>query len=157
MHVYYINNIASNNINTYTSVNFNPGDPCTNISSALNGQIQCTGPQVTAQNCTFTCDPGYNLTGSVHRTCQSDHTWSGETTLCLPLHCIELTVPDNASFTSPCNTEYTSSCTVVCVDGFHVEGDLGTTEWTQTCVLTKGGDVEWTEGKKCFGKNHKYL
>ena len=32
--------------------------------------------------CTFTCDTGYELTGSDTRTCQSDGSWSGNSTMC---------------------------------------------------------------------------
>ena len=110
---------------------------------------------MTDENCTFTCDPGYNLTGSELRTCQSDHTWSGEIAFCAPLKCTELIAPENALITLPCNTEYTSSCNIVCGEGFHIEGDPGKMEWIQTCALTAEEDVDWTEGKKCIGKFSK--
>ena len=32
--------------------------------------------------CSFTCNTGYELTGSDTRTCQSDGSWSGTTALC---------------------------------------------------------------------------
>ena len=32
--------------------------------------------------CGFTCDTGYELTGSESRTCQSDGSWSGNTAMC---------------------------------------------------------------------------
>ena len=32
--------------------------------------------------CTFTCDEGYEQSGSYNRTCQSDGTWSGTETSC---------------------------------------------------------------------------
>ena len=32
--------------------------------------------------CSFTCDTGYELTGSENRTCQSDGTWSGISAMC---------------------------------------------------------------------------
>ena len=121
----------------------------------MNGQIQCTGPQVTDQNCTFTCDPGYYLTGSDLRTCQPDHTWSGEDASCLPLNCDDLIAPENASVAIPCNTEYTSNCKLICEDGYHVEGELGTTEWIQNCTLIDDENVEWTEAKRCIGMFHK--
>jgi len=33
-------------------------------------------------SCSFTCDSGYELTGSDTRTCQSDGSWSGTETMC---------------------------------------------------------------------------
>ena len=32
--------------------------------------------------CSFTCDIGYELTGSENRTCQSDGSWSGISAIC---------------------------------------------------------------------------
>ena len=32
--------------------------------------------------CSFTCDTGYELTGSDTRTCQSDGSWSGSDDMC---------------------------------------------------------------------------
>ena len=34
-------------------------------------------------NCSFTCNTGYELTGSDTRTCQSDGSWSGSDTMCI--------------------------------------------------------------------------
>ena len=51
----------------------------------------CNGQQVTDTVCTFSCNIGYDLTGSTSRTCLPDHTWSGEETFCPPLECDELT------------------------------------------------------------------
>ena len=117
----------------------------------MNGQIQCSGAQVTDQNCTFTCDPGYNLTGSAVRTCQSDHTWSGETALCPPLQCANLTAPENAFFITTCNTDYTSNCYLACEEGFYVDGHPDTIEWSQTCELVAESIVEWTNQMSCVG------
>ena len=33
--------------------------------------------------CSFTCNTGYELTGSDTRTCQSDGNWSGTKTMCI--------------------------------------------------------------------------
>jgi len=32
--------------------------------------------------CSFTCNTGYQLTGSATRTCQSDGSWSGSDAMC---------------------------------------------------------------------------
>ena len=136
---------------------FNTAEPCPNISTILNGRIQCTGPQVTDENCTFICDPGYNLTGSSLRICQSDHTWSGEAAFCPPLHCVEFIAPENASIIAQCNTEYTSSCRVTCNEGFDIEDDPNALEWIQTCGVTTEGSVEWMGAKKCIGTYHTFV
>ena len=33
--------------------------------------------------CSFTCNTGYELTGSDTRTCQSDGSWSGSNIICM--------------------------------------------------------------------------
>ena len=114
----------------------------------MNGQILCTGPQVTDESCTFTCDPGYNLIGSYIRTC---HTWSGEIALCHPLQCEQPTAPENALVTLTCLNEYTQSCVIICEQGYHVNGDPGSIESLETCNLADNGDVEWTNTTVCIG------
>jgi len=44
--------------------------------------IQCSGASV-GDICVFTCDEGYELSGSSSRTCQDDLTWSGIDTMCV--------------------------------------------------------------------------
>ena len=44
--------------------------------------IDCTG-SLFEDTCTFSCDDGYELTGSENRTCQSDQTWSGTEPMCV--------------------------------------------------------------------------
>ena len=117
----------------------------------MNGEILCTGPQVTDESCTFSCDPGYNLTGSYNRTCQSDHTWSGEITNCRPLRCEQLTAPENSLVTLPCLNEYTQSCVIICEQGYHVNDNPGSIESFETCNLADNGAVEWTNTTVCIG------
>ena len=40
------------------------------------------GVPSTGDTCSYTCDTGYELTGSSTRTCQTDGTWSGSDTMC---------------------------------------------------------------------------
>ena len=50
--------------------------------------------------CSFTCNTGYELTGSDTRTCQSDGNWSGTDAVCrrgkptnqVPVHVLSMTV-----------------------------------------------------------------
>ena len=44
--------------------------------------IDCTG-SLFEDTCSFSCDDGYELTGSETRTCQSSRTWSGTETRCI--------------------------------------------------------------------------
>ena len=49
---------------------------CPPLDGPDNGVIDCTG-SVYGDTCSFTCDDGYELTGSDTRTCQSDGNWNG--------------------------------------------------------------------------------
>jgi len=49
-----------------------------------NGEITLCSSGSTEMDytCSFTCNTGYELTGSDTRTCQSDGSWSGNETMC---------------------------------------------------------------------------
>jgi len=53
--------------------------------SLTNGNIQCpngaTG--MSGDTCTFSCDIGYKLQGSIIETCQANGSWSGGIPICL--------------------------------------------------------------------------
>ena len=57
------------------------GQPCVEISSPWQGRMTCSG-KVTDANCTFSCNPGYDLVGSKFRTCLPSSRWSGNQTSC---------------------------------------------------------------------------
>ena len=105
-------------------------------SAPLNGQVDCgsglVNMGVEGDNCTFSCDPGYMLQGSVTSgTCENTGSWSGGLPSCVPLKC-----PDRRNVligiigSSPCSREYQSKCNVSCDEGF--TGD----DVTYLCDLT---------------------
>jgi len=60
---------------------------CDNLSTPANGEIMsCSSGTVgvgyEGDTCSFTCNTGYELTGSDTRTCQSNGSWSGTETMC---------------------------------------------------------------------------
>jgi len=59
---------------------------CTDLSTPSNGEITCSfgsmGVGYKGDTCSFTCNTGYELTGSDTRNCQSDGSWSGSETMC---------------------------------------------------------------------------
>ena len=65
---------------TYTVV------PCLSVTDPNNGIINCSlgDDEVPSyeDTCSFTCNTGYELTGSDTRTCQSDGSWSGSDNVC---------------------------------------------------------------------------
>ena len=114
--------------------------------------MKCTGPQVTDQNCSFSCHPGYTLSGSSERICLANHTWSGEDTTCKPMKCTELTPSANALVVFPCDSDLLSSCIVICDKGYQVKDQPGVKRWTQTCAVNNGSNtVEWTDAMHCTG------
>ena len=67
---------------------------CPSLSGPSNGMINCVlgddGVASSGDTCSFTCDTGYELTGSDTRTCQSDGNWNGSVAVCSRgeyLHC----------------------------------------------------------------------
>ena len=59
---------------------------CDNLSVTNGEIISCTfsevGVHYKGDTCSFTCNTGYELTGSDTRTCQSDGSWSGSDDVC---------------------------------------------------------------------------
>ena len=59
---------------------------CPELNNLENGMIKCQSKEVKKylyeDTCNFTCDTGYELTGSDTRTCQSDGSWSGNENIC---------------------------------------------------------------------------
>ena len=97
---------------------------------------------VEGDNCTFSCDPGYMLQGSVTSgTCENTGSWSGGLLSCVPLKC-----PDRTAnllligvIGSPsCTREYQSQCTASCDKGY--TGD----DVTYLCNITSDPTmVDW--------------
>ena len=60
--------------------------PCENLNNLNNGVINCSlgddGVPSYEDTCSFTCNTGYELTGSNTRTCQSDGSWNGTNVVC---------------------------------------------------------------------------
>ena len=59
---------------------------CPSLSDPSNGMINCSlgDDEIPSyeDTCSFTCDTGYELTGSDTRSCQSDGSWSGSVAMC---------------------------------------------------------------------------
>ena len=59
---------------------------CPPLRNIINGVIDCSlgddGVISYEDTCSYTCNTGYELTGSATRTCQSNRTWSGTDAMC---------------------------------------------------------------------------
>ena len=62
-------------------------DNCSQLINPINGTVSCSllySPLILYEDiCNFTCNTGYELTGSYTRTCQSDGSWSGDEGICM--------------------------------------------------------------------------
>ena len=84
-------------LTSYCLENFITDIRCDNLLTPANGSVSCTSGRVgvgyTGDTCSFTCNTGYELTGSDTRTCQSGGSWSGSDNNCIRskllfTHCI---------------------------------------------------------------------
>ena len=73
----------------YTVVN---SASCASLNNPDNGVVNCNlgddGVSSYQDTCSFTCNTGYELTGSDTRTCQSDGSWSGSEIMCSRGKCV---------------------------------------------------------------------
>ena len=64
---------------------------CDNLLTPSNGGMSCSSGRVEVgyegDTCSFTCNTGYELTGSDTRTCQNSGSWSGSESTCnMPIY-----------------------------------------------------------------------
>ena len=117
---------------------------CDDISSPANGEMMsCSSGRVgvgyEGDTCSFTCNTGYELTGSDTRTCQSNGSWSGSPVSCIILECPLSSLPMNSMLAESCNSTYQSMCELQCQEGFNSTGDP-----SYVCdVLSNGSSVMW--------------
>ena len=113
---------------------------CTGLSSPTNGNISCNSTDVSRyeDQCLFSCNPGYELTGSLSRQCLSNGSWSGSDVTCDILHCDNLTdTIENSVLANDCGSEFGSVCRVECNTGYRAVGNDNF-----TCV-SMNDTVEW--------------
>ncbi|XP_019850443.1 PREDICTED: uncharacterized protein LOC105312253 isoform X2 [Amphimedon queenslandica] len=125
------------------------GQPCIpQLPAPANGQINCTGDQITNENCTFSCSPGYQLMGSRERQCQLTNEWTGVHAYCQVLSCPPLEATANAYiYTKACSSDFGSSCEIRCNDGYYING---TTPYYQRCLVNEATNtVYWSPSPVC--------
>ena len=113
---------------------------CTTLLSPINGNISCnsTGISQYEDQCSLSCDTGYELTRSSSRQCLSNGSWSGSVVTCDILHCDNLADRiENGVLASDCGSEFGSVCKVECNTGYRTVNDD-----TFTCVSVNS-TVEW--------------
>ena len=100
---------------------------CANLSTPADGDMLCSSGRVRVGyeggTCSFTCNTGYELTGSSQRTCQSDGSWSGSPVSCIIMECASSSLPMNSTLAESCSSTYQSMCELQCQEGFTGTGD----------------------------------
>ena len=114
----------------------------------MNGELHCpngTSTAVFEDTCTFSCSAGYELQRSNNGTCLADKSWSEGDPKCVVLNCSTSPPLDNSQLQLPCDTQYQSTCTTVCVVGYTGGGG------SYTCVVTDEGtnSVGWNGSTTC--------
>ena len=114
----------------------------------VNGTLQCLNGTTTARfgaTCTFSCNAGYELQGSNNGTCLANQSWSGGDSTCVALNCSTSPPLNNSQLQSSCDTQYQSTCTTVCVDGYTGVGG------SYACVVTDEdtNTVGWNGSTSC--------
>ena len=134
------------------------------ITSCSSGSI---GVGYEGDTCNFTCNTGYELTGSNTRTCQSDMSWSGSDVCSRGEHftyiilsiittfsvsCPSLTHPNNGTITCSLGDDgvpfYEDTCSFTCNTGYELTGSD-----TRTCQSDgnwSGSDDVCRRGESCI-------
>ena len=122
----------------------------------INGNFQCPNGMMSTSLignfCTFSCNAGYELQGSNNGTCLANQSWSGGDPICVALNCSTSPPLNNSQLQSSCDTQYQSTCTTVCVDGYTGVGG------SYTCVVTDEdtNSVGWNGSTSCQKGTYAY-
>ena len=117
-----------------------------------NGTLQCPKESIVgvfADSCTFSCNAGYELQGSNNGTCLANESWSGGDPICVALNCSTLPPLNNSQLQSSCDTQYPSTCTATCNEGYTRNEVINI---TYLCNATMDPNVvDWVvlDGKTC--------
>ncbi|XP_071964677.1 CUB and sushi domain-containing protein 3-like isoform X2 [Antedon mediterranea] len=96
------------------------GDPGTPTNGVLN-ENQFFYPK----SVSYSCNPGYVLSDSSTRQCQSDRNWSGSLPSCIPVDCGGLSNINNGEVSHVSGTTFGMSATYTCTTaGYELIGDM---------------------------------
>jgi sulfatase modifying factor 1 len=117
---------------------------CGALTAPLDGTVSAPDTTYSA-TATYSCDSGYDLSGSATRTCQASGTWSGTAPTCIVRDCGVLPSPANGTVSAP-NTTYSATATYSCSAGFSLSGAP-----TRTCQAngTWSGAAPFCRGPSC--------
>ncbi|XP_078583844.1 uncharacterized protein LOC144866356 [Branchiostoma floridae x Branchiostoma japonicum] len=93
---------------------------CPNLIPPMNGKM--VGINAHSEAVTFTCNSGYELSGSPAVTCQLDDIWTGRPPLCTVIQCPALSSPSHGAKVG--SNYYRDVVTFSCDRGYQLDGDF---------------------------------
>ncbi|XP_019647923.1 PREDICTED: LOW QUALITY PROTEIN: sushi, von Willebrand factor type A, EGF and pentraxin domain-containing protein 1-like [Branchiostoma belcheri] len=105
---------------------------CAILDPPLHGTV--SGTNFVGDTVTFACDPGYEITGTSNRTCQSTLDWSGKQPVCTKIQCQLFSVLANGNVIG--SNEYGDQLQFQCSAGYHLVG---------SSTLTCQADQTWSD------------
>ncbi|NXC42029.1 LYAM3 protein, partial [Penelope pileata] len=122
---------------------------CPVLSAPEHGGLNCShlyGDFPFGSTCAFSCQPGFELMGSLSHECMATRTWSGDTPHCKAVTCPVLSAPEHGEMNcSHLHGDFTfsSTCAFSCQPGFELMGSLSrectaTGTWTGDTTQCKG-------------------
>ncbi|XP_070554203.1 protein mesh-like [Ptychodera flava] len=118
--------IGSSSIHCQANGSWNSSVPscgvvsCGHLETPRNGSMNSTG-EVYESKAFFNCDEGFDMIGSVVRTCQANGTWDGQQTTCKWSDCPRMESPMNGWFTENSNST-ARTVRFACDEGFILMG-----------------------------------
>ena len=129
---------------------------CAELTDPANGTMVCAlvdDPLFLYEDtCSFTCNTGYELTGSLERTCQSNGSWSGSPVSCIIMECPSSSLPINSMLAESCSSTYESMCELQCQEGFTGIGDpsyVCNVASNRLSIAWVGAGIAWRCEKGC--------
>ncbi|XP_014840852.1 PREDICTED: E-selectin [Poecilia mexicana] len=97
---------------------------CPALKDPENGSVKCEDGHGYEKNCSFNCEPGFELQGVHTIQCSEDGQWSNGIPTCKAVQCPALQGLENGALS--CDTEmrfsYRTSCSFICDPGFELQG-----------------------------------
>ncbi|XP_078666608.1 CUB and sushi domain-containing protein 3-like isoform X2 [Branchiostoma floridae x Branchiostoma belcheri] len=99
---------------------------CPTMTAPTNGALSTTATSYLTV-VTFTCNPGYVLTGAANTTCQADITWSNPVPTCTLVQCPVRAAPANGAVSPTGANFYLTVVTFTCNIGYTLNGAAAAT------------------------------
>ena len=96
------------------------GINCASLPSIANGQVTSSNGNLYPSTATYVCDDGYQLSGSLTRTCDEYGAWSGSAPVCEGIVCQPLSLGNGT--VSMSGSQYPLTATFSCNSGYSLVG-----------------------------------